>query len=572
MRLSHLTLLALLSTSSCFLANAQASDTIKGNLQFNHGFTSVSPAANQTSCSTLVPGDTANNKSSPESTGAAVVTTVSQARASGQTIPDDLKLDIGLLRSVTQTDRINAMSAKIREAQNTAQMEAQSLVANSQTEQDSIKWGINPEFNPGKIVYDKIVPLPNPRAISQGSLGTCHLYCYLATMEQDYYQRTGKHLYLSPHFTAFMDFYINARQSLSLSSPEINIDHGGLFGKDHRRIIALGVIPDSAWNLATGQNRNFESAKIAELMDEQLRNIVANFKAEAASIAKESPEKIVDLQKKYEQLIWQGMENYFGRLPTEFVYENKLYSPLSFYREIFPEMAKQPNVLTFIADEDGVVAREDETTLGATEIFVTTSVNTMIKIIKERIDQGLSTWIGYAADMVHFDSRSSTLDLNVIVGPKEAKPLGRVFRQKVGLEDGGHAIQIVGYKLDPITQEVSDLLFRNSWGPEFGNGGFGNMARNYADTYIQMIPFVNFGDQTYPGHVPEKPTVRPKDQYKKYAERQLRKRSQRARSLYQSITPKKVTAKKAPTPADSATTSAATNAATEASEATTKAK
>lgn len=45
---------------------------------------------------------------------------------------------------------------------------------------------------------------------------------------------------------------------------------------------------------------------------------------------------------------------------------------------------------------------------------------------------------------------------------------------------GRHAVSLVGFKDDC-------LLFRNSWGPEWGDGGYGYISREYFDAHVTTV-------------------------------------------------------------------------------------
>jgi C1A family cysteine protease len=54
-----------------------------------------------------------------------------------------------------------------------------------------------------------------------------------------------------------------------------------------------------------------------------------------------------------------------------------------------------------------------------------------------------------------------------------------------GAEEGGHAIAIVGYYLDPSNEATGGgfFIFKNSWGPDWGDKGYGYLPFKYCKKY-----------------------------------------------------------------------------------------
>jgi hypothetical protein len=49
---------------------------------------------------------------------------------------------------------------------------------------------------------------------------------------------------------------------------------------------------------------------------------------------------------------------------------------------------------------------------------------------------------------------------------------------------GGHAVTIVGYKCPTGRIEDAVFLFKNSWGPQWGQGGYGTVTYGYLRNYL----------------------------------------------------------------------------------------
>src|SRR5206468_2026748 len=57
----------------------------------------------------------------------------------------------------------------------------------------------------------------------------------------------------------------------------------------------------------------------------------------------------------------------------------------------------------------------------------------------------------------------------------------------------GHSILFTGYEDDPKNPGEGVLLFRNSSGPKWGNGGYGVMSYAYARAYANDALWLLFG-------------------------------------------------------------------------------
>ncbi|HEV3386675.1 MAG TPA: C1 family peptidase, partial [Gemmata sp.] len=87
----------------------------------------------------------------------------------------------------------------------------------------------------------------------------------------------------------------------------------------------------------------------------------------------------------------------------------------------------------------------------------------------------------------------------------------------------GHSILLVGYEDDASKPGGGVFVFRNSWGPKWGNNGYGNMSYAYARTYandalwLQLgaprseIPTVQFEAEHMPATASGKATAAPQD-------------------------------------------------------------
>jgi bleomycin hydrolase len=79
--------------------------------------------------------------------------------------------------------------------------------------------------------------------------------------------------------------------------------------------------------------------------------------------------------------------------------------------------------------------------------------------------------------------------------PDGAKPLPISVRRHYNLNGRGHAVQIVGYELDPSTGKVLKWKIKNSWGVDSGDNGYYHMYRDYFRTFVTGIAYFSDADE-----------------------------------------------------------------------------
>ena len=66
--------------------------------------------------------------------------------------------------------------------------------------------------------------------------------------------------------------------------------------------------------------------------------------------------------------------------------------------------------------------------------------------------------------------------------------MGRVVNGYLGNQaaapDRGHAVTLVGYKSDSGRIEDAYFIYKNSWGPTWGQGGYGTVTYRYLSNYL----------------------------------------------------------------------------------------
>jgi C1A family cysteine protease len=81
-----------------------------------------------------------------------------------------------------------------------------------------------------------------------------------------------------------------------------------------------------------------------------------------------------------------------------------------------------------------------------------------------------------------------TLNSGVPVAVGVAWPMTRIFNGYLNTQaaapNRGHAVTLVGYKSATGRIEDTYFIFKNSWGPKWGQGGYGTVTYNYLQNYL----------------------------------------------------------------------------------------
>lgn len=89
---------------------------------------------------------------------------------------------------------------------------------------------------------------------------------------------------------------------------------------------------------------------------------------------------------------------------------------------------------------------------------------TLINNIVHSLNSGLPVAVGMAWPMTHV--------------------YNGYLNSQTAASDRGHAVTLVGYKSATGRIEDAYFIFKNSWGPKWGQGGYGTVTYNYLDKYL----------------------------------------------------------------------------------------
>lgn len=331
------------------------------------------------------------------------------------------------------------------------------------------------------------------RIENQCDLGVCHLESWIGELEKGYKDRTGKTLKLSPHYL-LATYWMNAAQQVIMdpsSDPkDATIELGAMPSQSRDFINAIGLIPDVAWK----GHRDIQNGPQVTKMTEYLENIIVRTKAAIAA----NPAKKAELQKQGAQEIQDAFINFLGiSFPEKFTYRGKEYTPLSFKEKFFPEL-KRPIISMYINPD----RTQKQALISADKTEVVGTIDQVEQITKALLDKGLNVYLAYDHHFSFTDDKTGLMSISAFYFPHEGAPLTRQQRDTYNTDTGGgHAVQIVGYDLDPATGKIIKWKIKNSWGRKVGVKGYYNMYNDFFREFAQGIVFYQDSGVTLPANM-----------------------------------------------------------------------
>ncbi len=351
----------------------------------------------------------------------------------------------------------------------------------------SVHFGqLKPEFK-NDTRYDVIV-LDTVNIKDQCSTSHCHMYTWSAELEN------ASGIQIANSYLDAMRLYDQALAALKSGKTDLTL---GSFAFESRNSIRkYGIVPESAW---PGSKKFIEQPMYGHL-EGALEAILVRVAWIAANTTADPASRAVKTFAKEEarREILLMIENVTGKLPTDFVYENKTYTPRSFAETFFPELYV-PIVDVRMQNALKVVERQKS---GA-RISLKMDFQKGEKMMRQVLDEGRALFLSYRHHRQFVDSKTGVMSIEAFAYPKMAAALSPSLMSRYSKWGGSHAVLVVGYELDPITGRVRKWKIQNSWGEGSGDRGYYHMYSDYFERFAWGFSFVK--DDAIPLPVGVKP-------------------------------------------------------------------
>jgi bleomycin hydrolase len=339
-------------------------------------------------------------------------------------------------------------------------------------------WGtLRPDFK-HNTRYTKEIP-QEVEIKNQCNLGTCHLHSWLASMEKTYTRRTGDVMPLSNHYLSAQQILNRSLMQLHNSDNRADIELGAGSLNSRDSILQYGVIPEGIWTPKT----EFYKNPTAQKMTEYFENIIARTKSYVAKA--KTPEQKQEALAYGEEQLKSLFNDFVGELPTEFNWKGQQWTPQQFAKEYFSFIEGPQKQMIILAKRKGMTYAEQV----KSDTKVYTDLNSVEATAAQLIDRGQMVYLAYDHHAEYADKASGILSIRAFYTPSYAKPLNRELREQFGKNDGGHAVQIIGYERDPQTGKILKWKIKNSWGKTSGDEGYYHMYDDYFRAFAKSITY-----------------------------------------------------------------------------------
>lgn len=274
---------------------------------------------------------------------------------------------------------------------------------------------------------------------NQCNLGTCHLHSWLSYLEKSYENTTGKTLTLSNEYLAAQHWLTKSLEALHFFDKKLDISLGAGPLYSRESILNHGLIPEGVWKPRPDFMKNPHAQQI------------------------------------FEQMV--------GKIPERFEWEGQSWTPQSFAKHYFSTF-EGPMIQMVIAADRKAPFKIESTPRGDK---LTANLDAVEATAKELLDGGHTVYLSYDHHHSYVDKDTGIMSLRAFKTPTFARPTSRKMREEFDANGGGHAVQIVGYEMDPRTQRIVKWKIRNSWGTDKGDSGYYHMYDDYFRAFAKSI-------------------------------------------------------------------------------------
>lgn len=309
--------------------------------------------------------------------------------------------------------------------------------------------------------------------ISQGITGTCWSFSTTSFLESEIIRLTGKQVDLSEMYTV-RNTYPKKAENYVLRQGKTQFSEGGLAHDVINSVAQNGLVPNSVYSGLNGVAEKHNHTELQALLEGMLKVFVENPGKKLSPQWKEAVQAVLDV--------------YLGKNPTEFTYEGKKYSPMTFLAstKINPKdyvslssFTHEPFYQTFILNVP------DNFSNGS---FYNLPLDEFIKVIDDALEKGYTLSLDCDVSEATFSGKygvavipeNETDAKTILAEIKPEKKIAQEFRQQefenLSTQDD-HLMHIVG----KVKDQNGTIYYKvkNSWGDTSGKEGFMYMSVSY---------------------------------------------------------------------------------------------
>jgi len=312
-------------------------------------------------------------------------------------------------------------------------------------------------------IFSPVTAIPALPVISQNSSGTCWSFATTSFLESEIIRLKGEKIDLSEMYFVRCAYLLKARNYI-LRQGTARFTEGGL---NHDPLISsaeFGLLPQTEYTGLINGNKEHNHFKMFKELESTVKKYADPANKLGAGWKKEVPSKL---------------DSFLGKVPDEFIYEGKTYTPVSFlaYTQLNPDDYLTITSFTHVPFYKPFVLSIPAN--WANERFYNLPLDEFMENIDHAIDAGFSL----ALDL---DGTEPTFTAGLAVLPEkqedneliltEARPEKKVSQEmrQSSFEDfsttDDHLVHITG----KLKDQYGNIYYKakNSWGAEAGNQGF----------------------------------------------------------------------------------------------------
>jgi bleomycin hydrolase len=323
-----------------------------------------------------------------------------------------------------------------------------------------------PEFVDIKTV--KVSPVKN-----QAMTGTCWCFSTTSLLESEEIRKDKQDIDLSEMFTV-RNIYIEKAKNYILRQGHTQFGEGGLSHDMIRAVGTYGAIPEGVYSGLVNGQREYNHQKL-----------ISRLQLFLDSVLKKQP-----ISSEWLNGYTNILDEYLGKVPQEFSYNDKKYTPSTFAKEVLKFSADDYVSLTSFTHQpyysSFVLQVPDNFANGS---FYNIQLNELIDVVKEAVAKGYSVaWdadvsnkgfkqeVGLALNVdPSIKYNSETFNLNTKEMPYDANIRQQLYENLTTQDD--HLMHIVG------TEKSKDgktfFVVKNSWGKIGPYEGYINVSEAY---------------------------------------------------------------------------------------------
>ncbi len=342
----------------------------------------------------------------------------------------------------------------------------------------------------GQKKGQEFIPLKsNPATIvkNQENTGTCWSFSTTSLIESQSLQNNFGNFDLSEMFTV-RNIYVEKAKNYIHRQGHAQFSEGGLGHDVIRSVAAYGIVPESGYaGLVNGQ-KSYDHGELFKKLKGYLDRVLAKAGTNAVSS---------DWLMEYNKIL----DTYLGVLPEKIQYNNKVYTPIEFSKEVLKFKAEDYVNITSFTDHEYykpfVIEVPDNFSNGA---YYNLHLKEMIDVVETAIDKGYTVlWDADVSNNGFNSKKGLALYLNNAGAINEddlkADTQEEKWDEKIRQDlyeslttQDDHLMHIVG--IEKTKEGKLFFLVKNSWGKNGPYQGYINVSEAYfaINTISLVVP------------------------------------------------------------------------------------